>query len=46
MQVGANYLLSKRTDLYAAYGQFTRQNTLATADNKDTGFALGVRHTF
>jgi len=46
MQVGANYLLSKRTDLYAAYGQFSRQNTTAAADNKDTGFALGVRHTF
>ena len=46
MQVGANYLLSKRTDLYAAYGQFIRQNTTATVDNKDTGFALGVRHTF
>jgi len=46
MQIGANYLLSKRTDLYAAYGQFTRQNTGATADNKDTGYAVGVRHTF
>jgi len=46
MQVGANYLLSKRTDLYAAYGQFIRQNTTAAADNKDTGYAVGVRHTF
>ena len=46
MQVGANYLLSKRTDLYAAYGQFSRQNTTAAADNKDTGYAVGVRHTF
>ena len=46
MQVGVNYLLSKRTDLYGAYGQFSRQNTTATADNKDTGYAIGVRHTF
>ena len=46
MQVGANYLLSKRTDLYAAYGQFSRQNTTAAADNKDIGYAVGVRHTF
>jgi len=46
MQLGVNYILSKRTDLYGAYGQFSRQNTTATADNKDTGYAIGVRHTF
>jgi predicted porin len=45
-QLGANYALSKRTDLYAAYGTFTRQNTTATGNNTDTGYAMGVRHTF
>jgi len=45
-QLGANYALSKRTDLYAAYGSFTRQNQTATGNNTDTGYAMGVRHTF
>ena len=50
-QVGANYLLSKRTNLYAIYGQngtsnasnTVRGNTLSYNSNN---YALGVRHTF
>jgi predicted porin len=57
-QLGSNYWLSKRTNLYAIYGQYaqatTAYNTYTTAGVATTGqssmnvsnFALGVRHTF
>ena len=50
-QVGTNYILSKRTNLYAIYGQ---NGTSSTTNNARTGnnaynmsnYAVGVRHTF
>ena len=49
-QLGSNYWLSKRTNLYAIYGQTL---TSSSSDNLNTGggakasqYALGVRHTF
>jgi predicted porin len=46
MQVGAEYGLSKRTNLYAAYGQQERKliNSSAGLDVKQ--YAVGMRHTF
>jgi len=50
-QIGTNYILSKRTNLYAIYGQSGTSNV----SNRVTGvnqsynannYALGVRHTF
>ena len=48
-QLGSNYYLSKRTNLYAIYGQ--SQTTSATGGTAGSGsslnnYALGVRHTF
>jgi predicted porin len=46
-QVGANYLLSKRTNVYAIYGQ---SGTSSATNNNLTGnvnnYGMGVRHTF
>ena len=48
-QVGSNYWLSKRTNMYAIFGG---QNTSTAATSTGTGsmnvnqYALGVRHTF
>ena len=47
-QVGTNYYLCKRTNLYAAFGAYnassqTQNNGLAGAGSN---YALGVRHTF
>jgi len=46
MQVGAEYSLSKRSNLYAAYGQQERKliNSSASLDVKQ--YAVGLRHTF
>jgi predicted porin len=46
MQVGSEYGLSKRTNLYAAYGQQERtlKDTLAALEVKQ--YAVGLRHTF
>jgi len=48
-QLGSNYYLSKRTNLYAIYGQQV-QSTAAygttTASSSASGYALGLRHTF
>jgi predicted porin len=51
MQVGANYFLSKRTNLYAIYGQTASSNVAFSAVGNTTSanvnnYALGVRHTF
>jgi len=57
-QVGSNYWLSKRTNLYAIYGQYAQSTTsyvsTTTANVSTTGqsavnannYAVGVRHTF
>ena len=57
-QIGSDYSLSKRTNLYAIYGQTaTSTNQMATAYGTNTAttgansynansYALGVRHTF
>ena len=52
-QLGSNYWLSKRTNLYAIYGQQGTSNvntgTLFTANPASynlTNYAVGVRHTF
>jgi len=47
-QLGSNYYLSKRTNLYAIYGQ---SNTSTVSGNAGSGnganqYALGLRHTF
>jgi predicted porin len=57
-QLGSNYWLSKRTNLYAIYGQFAQANATYTATTaagvSTTGnyaanvnsYAIGARHTF
>jgi predicted porin len=50
-QVGSNYILSKRTNLYAIYGQNGTSNVSNSATGVNRSFnsnqyALGVRHTF
>jgi predicted porin len=50
-QVGSNYWLSKRTNLYAIYGQSQTSNVALTATSGFTStnannYALGLRHTF
>ena len=54
-QLGTNYYLSKRTNLYAIYGQTVTSNaTYTNYTNSTTGtvsagasmYALGLRHTF
>ena len=48
-QLGSNYWLSKRTNLYAIYGQTLISNTAAagvTASGGLSNYAIGVRHTF
>ena len=53
-QLGSNYWLSKRTNLYAIYGQYAQANsTYATAVSSNiqtnvnaNSYALGMRHTF
>jgi predicted porin len=49
-QLGTTYGMSKRTTLYAAYGQSQFKATVAgfagQAEDKLRGFRLGVTHTF
>ena len=50
-QVGSNYWLSKRTNLYAIYGQQGTSNVSATVGANPVSYnannyALGLRHTF
>lgn len=46
-QLGSNYWLSKRTNLYAIYGQ-TQTSSVAPSNValSANGYAVGVRHTF
>ena len=48
MQLVANYSLSKRTGVYAAYGQteWNSDNTATTASVKYQQYGVGMRHTF
>jgi predicted porin len=46
IQTGVSYALSKRTDAYAIYGTQIMDNKATAIDMKDTGYAVGVRHTF
>jgi predicted porin len=48
-QLGTNYLLSKRTNLYAIYGQQLTSTAAAGTTSGSAGasqYAVGVRHTF
>jgi predicted porin len=46
-QLGSNYILSKRTNLYAIYGQTQTSSTTAVTQGYGASqYALGVRHTF
>ena len=50
-QLGSNYWLSKRTNLYAIYGQSQTSNVAASAttgfmSSNANNYAIGVRHTF
>ena len=51
-QLGSNYWLSKRTNLYAIYGQMAQSNqafgsaTSPTSAFNANNYAVGVRHTF
>jgi predicted porin len=45
-QAGANYWLSKRTNLYAIYGQNQTSSTSTVAGVSASNYAAGVRHTF
>ena len=48
-QLGSNYYLSKRTNLYAIYGQTLTSTAATTTTTTSTGlsnYAIGVRHTF
>ena len=45
-QVGLNYYLSKRTNLYAIYGSNNESASSVQVSTRLTGFALGTRVTF
>jgi predicted porin len=46
MQIGAEYGLSKRTNLYAAYGNQERKLINSSAKLEAKQYAVGLRHTF
>ena len=48
MQLVANYSLSKRTGIYAAYGEtnWKTKNTTITSSVKWTQYGVGMRHSF
>lgn len=45
-QLGSNYYLSKRTNLYAIYGQTQTSSVSPNASLAGSNYAVGVRHTF
>jgi predicted porin len=45
-QLGSNYYLSKRTNLYAIYGQTVGAGNISSSGTAGSGYALGLRHTF
>jgi len=45
-QLGSNYWMSKRTNLYAIYGQNGTSSTGSTGSANASQYSVGVRHTF
>jgi len=45
-QLGSNYWLSKRTNLYAIYGQTQVSSSSANISEGASNYGIGVRHTF
>jgi len=45
-QLGANYILSKRTNLYGIYGNTQVSSSSITASEARNSYGVGVRHTF
>jgi predicted porin len=45
-QLGSNYILSKRTNLYAIYGQELTSASTVNTSYALSNYAIGVRHTF
>ncbi len=45
-QLGANYILSKRTNLYGIYGNTQVSSSSITASEARNAYGVGVRHTF
>lgn len=45
-QLGSNYLLSKRTNLYAIYGQNNVSSSTNGTSAGGSSYGVGVRHTF
>jgi len=45
-QLGANYWLSKRTNLYAIFGSTTRSQSAQISSAGASSYGLGARHTF
>jgi predicted porin len=50
-QIGSNYILSKRTNLYAIYGANSTSNVAVSATSNaasynSNNYAVGIRHTF
>jgi predicted porin len=45
-QLGSDYILSKRTNLYAIYGKTQTSSNSLNASANHTSYGLGVRHTF
>ncbi len=45
-QLGSNYWMSKRTNLYAIYGQNGTSSTGSTGSANASQYSLGIRHTF
>jgi predicted porin len=46
LQIGAEYAFSKRTNLYAAYGNQERKNVNTAAKAEVSQIAAGIKHTF
>jgi predicted porin len=45
-QLGANYILSKRTNLYAIFGSTQVSSTSANQSEGASSYGIGARHTF
>ena len=45
-QLGTNYILSKRTNLYAIYGSTQVSNSTIALSEGASSYGLGLRHTF
>jgi predicted porin len=45
-QVGANYWLSKRTNMYGIFGATQVSSTSVNASEGGTSYGVGIRHTF